>query len=143
MIWSSKDKRKMQNVSFDNVNDFLEFLPDDEYQITVKLREIVFDSIPNVIEHLSFNVPYYKVNRNICFIWPASILWGKSQTYNGVRLGFTNGYLIHDETNYLSRENRKQVYWHDYMSFHELDVDIIKSYIFEAVIIDNQFRKKK
>lgn len=110
----------MQNVSFRNIDDFLEYLPDNELKIVSFLRRLVFDCMPMATEQLAFNVPYYTVNRNVCFIWPASVLWGKKQTYQGVRFGFTNGNLISDDINYLDKGNRKQVYWKDFFDTGKL-----------------------
>ena len=107
---------KMQNVRFNNIDDFLAFLPDDELKLVEYLRRLVFRCVPDVSEKLSFNVPYYKRHRNICFIWPASVLWGKKKTYDGVRFGFTNGCLLADEAGYLEKGKRKQVYWKDFTS---------------------------
>lgn len=132
----------MQNVSFKNVDEFLEYLPDKELKIVELLRKVVFDCIPMAIEYLSFNVPFYKVNRTVCFIWPASVLWGKKQTYDGVRFGLTHGYLIPDKINYLNKGDRKQVYWRDFSNLRDIDVDLLKSYIFEALLIDKNSRTK-
>jgi hypothetical protein len=127
---------KMQNVSFHSVDEFLEFLPEDELKIVEYLRRIVFSCIPDATEKLSYNVPYYKRHKNICFIWPASVLWGKKKTYDGVRFGFVNGYLLTDERKYLSRGDRKQVYWIDFCHVKEIDVNLLKSFLFEALAID-------
>ena len=129
---------KMQNVQFRNIDDFLDFLPDEELKLVTILRDIVLDSIPMVTEHLSYNVPYYKVNSNICFIWPSSILWGKKKAYEGVRFGFTKGYLLTDEKGYLDKGNRKQVYWKDFKRVSDIDVEFLKLFIFEAVLLDQQ-----
>lgn len=129
---------KMQQVKFRSVDEFLEFLPPDERRITDALRKIVFDSIPGVTEKLAYNVPYYRRHKNICFIWPASVLWGKTKTYDGVRFGFTSGYLLTDEAGWLAKENRKQVYWRDFKSVTEIDIPLLKAYIYEAVLIDQQ-----
>ena len=131
-------KSKMQNVSFRSMEDFFEFLPEDEYNLVQFLRCIVFECIPYASEKLSFNVPYYTIQRNICFIWPSSVLWGKKKTYNGVRFGFAKGYLLDDESSYLDKGERKQIYWRDFTAINEIDVDLLKSYIFQAVIIDEQ-----
>lgn len=125
----------MQNVSFNSVDELLDFLPADELKITEALRKIVFDCIPDAVEKLSFNVPFYKRRTMICFIWPGSVSWG-SVTQKGVRFGFQNGNLLNDESNYLEKGNRKQVYWRDYHSINEIDADLLKSYIYEAVMID-------
>lgn len=99
---------KMQDVSFNDVNEFLDFLPDDERKIVNKLRKIIFDCAPEAVEKLSYNVRFYKQHRNFCFIWPSSVLWGKTKTYNGARLGFSNGYLLNDKFNTCKKgkENR-------------------------------------
>ncbi len=134
---------KMQNVSFRNVEEHLEFLPGNELLMVEFLRKLVFDCVPNITEKLSYNVPFYKKNKGMFFIWTASVLWGKRQSFEGVRFGFQQGYLLNDELNYLERGNRRQVYWKDFKSVNDIDVDILKTYIFEAVIIDEQFKIKK
>ncbi len=133
----------MQNVSFKNIEDFLEFIPEDELKMVELLRKIIGDCIPNITEKLSYNVPYYKLNKNICFIWPSSVMWGKKKTYKGVRFGFTNGYLLSDEISFLDKGDRKQVYWKDFENLNEIDVVLLKSYIFGAVEIDKQLSKNK
>ena len=133
----------MQNVSFNTIDELLEFLPEDERRIVVVLRKLILNCIPNVSEYLSYNIPCYKLNRSICYIWPGSVLWEKNKTFEGVRIGFNYGYLLRDESGYLDKGERKQVYWRDYMKINETDIGILKSCIFDAVEIDASFRKKK
>ncbi len=128
----------MQNVSFQSLDDFLEFLPEEERVITEKLRALVFDTLPEIGERLSFNVPYYRLHRDICFIWPASVLWGKTKAYDGVRFGFTYGHLLQDESHYFQLGNRKQVSYRDFHTPLEIDSDRIRSFLFEASILDEQ-----
>lgn len=134
---------KMQNVSFRNVDEFLDYLPENELKITEVLRELVFDCIPDVKEKLSYNVPFYKRHKSICFIWPASVLWGKTKTYSGVRFGFTNGYLLHDDTNYLNKDGRKQVYMKDFNNVLDIDTELMRSFLFESVLIDDNMKNNK
>lgn len=134
---------KMQSVSFRNISEFLEFLPEDELAITERLRKIVFSCIPDISEKLSYNVPFYKYHKTICFIWPASVLWGRKKTYSGVRLGFSNGYLLSDENGYLQKGNRKFVYWKDFRSTREIDTELVRAFLFEALVIDEQSGKSK
>lgn len=141
MFPSNKPKLKMQNVSFRNIDEFLEFLPEDEFQLVAFLRILIFNCIPDVNEKLCYNVPFYKGNKNICFIWPASVLWGKTKSYEGVRLGFTNGYLLTDEIGYLEKGNRKQVYMKDYRKLADINTDLLKSYLLEAALIDEKYIK--
>ncbi len=125
----------MQNVSFSSVDECLDFLPPDELKILLFLRKIIFSCIPDCTEKLSYNVPYYKRRKNICFLWPGSITWAKVGQ-KGVRMGFTCGNLLADERNYLEKGERKQVYWKDFTDVREIDVDLIRSFLFQALEID-------
>ena len=136
-------KRKMQNVNFADVEEFLAFLPEDELKIVERLRKIVFSCIPDCVEKLNYNVPFYKMHSNICFIWPSSVTWGENMKQRGVRFGFTNGYLLTDETGYLDKGGRKQVYWKDFYSLKEIVTELLKAYIFEAALIDEEKMREK
>jgi hypothetical protein len=131
-----KPKRRMQDVRFRTVDEFLDYLPEDQYAVTVALRDLVLDAIPDVMEHLAYNVPYYKRRSNICFIWPGAIPWGK-QISDTVRLGFTKGYLLEDTPGYLDKGTRKQVYWRDFRTVSDIDTDIVTAYLTIACEIDN------
>jgi hypothetical protein len=138
-------KRKMQNVKFKTINDCFDFLPENELEIALALRNILLETIPNCTEYLSFNVPFYKRHYSIAFIWPSSVLWGSKKTNKGVRLGFAKGYLLNDEIGFLVKENRKQVYWKDYTDLSQINENIIRSYLINAVEIDEMLalnRKK-
>lgn len=132
----------MQDVDFASVGEFLDFLSTDELEIVEELRELVFECIPNVEEKLSFNVPFYRRNYSICFIWPGSITWDGSG-HEGVRFGFNYGNLLNDESNYLDKGKRKQVYWKDFFSRKEIDTDLLRSYLYEAGLLDEQRAKLK
>jgi hypothetical protein len=138
-----QQKYKMQNVNFGTIDEFLEFLPDDELKMVELLRKIIFNCLPDIAEKLSYNVPFYKRHRNLFFIWPSSVLWGNKKTYTGVRLGFTNGYLMDDENGYLDKGDRKQVYFKDFVSITAIDVDLLKSCIYDAATVDEAFKKKR
>ncbi len=131
-----RKKLTMQDVRFASVEDFLAYLPEDELKLTEILRDIVFECIPNVKEKLSYNVPFYSLRKRICFIWPASVLWGKKQTYTGVRFGLTSGYLLADEHGYLEQGDRKQVYWRDIKSQRDIQEPILKELLYQAVEVD-------
>lgn len=133
----------MQSVSFNSVDEFLDYMPANELKIVERLRKIIFDCVPDITEKLSYNVPFYKKNKGMFFIWPESILWGKTKSYKGVRFGFQQGFLLADDINYLDKGERKQVYYKDYLTLKDIDTDLLKSYIYEAVLVDDQFSKKK
>jgi hypothetical protein len=125
----------MQPFKFDSIDEFLEFLPDQEREIVDILRSIVRECMPEAREKLSYNVPYYSLKSRICFIWPSSVPWGKVQP-NGVVLGFCKGFLLQDDLNYLEKGNRKQVYTKTFADKSEIYPDLLRSYLFEAIDLD-------
>ena len=133
---------KMQNVEFRNIGEFLDYLPDNEREVVDFLRQIIIESIPEYKEKLSYNVPYFSKYSRICFIWPASVPWGNVKM-DGVQLGFCKGYLLQDDSNYLEKGNRKQVYSKTFFDIKEIDVDVLRAYLFDAVDVDVEFRKNK
>jgi hypothetical protein len=88
-------------------------------------------------------VPFYKRHKTVCFIWPASVFWGSKKTYEGVRFGFANGYLMQDEIGYLNKGDRKQIYWRDFTSVSEIDISLLRAYLFEAMMIDDETKAIK
>lgn len=129
---------KFQNLNFNTIGDFLDHLPDTELEIVEELRRIVFECIPDAREKLSYNVPFFSRKRRICFIWPASVPWG-NVPMDGVQFGFTNGYLLNDDLNYLDKGSRKQVYTKTFYSIEDIDAELLRSYLFEALSIDDNF----
>jgi hypothetical protein len=132
---------KFQPVKFRNVDEFLEYLPENELVIVECLRQLIRDSIPECREKLAYNVPFYYKHSRICFIWPHSVPWGNVKI-NGVQLGFCNGYLLKDKPNYLEKGDRKQVTWKAFTSVNEIETDLLRSFIHEATIIDESMKRK-
>lgn len=66
---------KFQPVKFRNIGEFFDFIPENEREIVLALRQLILDSIPGCRERLAYNVPYYYLHSRICFIWPPSIPW--------------------------------------------------------------------
>lgn len=139
----SEEKRKMQNVKFASIDEFMDFLSDDEKKIVVALRNIVFDQVNGVKEKLSFNVPFYHRHKAICFIWPASVLWGSKKTFEGVQFGFTYGHLLSDYEQILEKGNRKQVYLIYYTDIKQIQPALLRSYLAEAEVIDLEMKNSK
>ncbi len=125
----------MQNVSFQSVGELLGFLPEDQLIIVERLRELVFECIPDVKEKLSFNVPFFRKNKSICFIWPGAVSWGNT-TWESVEFGFTHGNLLADKAGYLDRGTRKQVFSKRFSSIEEINEDLLREYLYEAAEID-------
>jgi hypothetical protein len=134
---------KFQDVKFKTIDEFLEYLPEEELKVVKLLRRIVFDCLPVISEKLSYNVPFYKQHKGLFFIWPSSVKWGKGHSWQGVRFGFQHGNLLTDPIGYLDKGSRKQVYWRNFLSVKDVDIDLLRSYIYEAAMADQQFKRKK
>lgn len=130
-----------QPIKFHAVAECLASLPDDERRVVDVLRELILTTIPDPVEKLSYNVPFYYRHRRICFIWPASVPWGKVPQH-GVKLGFVEGHRLPDETGYLEKDSRKQVYMKTFFDTKEIDADLLRAFLYEAVEIDKGYRKK-
>jgi len=130
----------MQNVKFDSVEEFFNYLPDNERKIVDLLRQVILDCIPDCTEKLSYNVPYYYRHYRICFIWPSSVPWGNVKV-DDVQLGFCNGNLLNDNINFLERGDRKQVNIKTFHDVKEIDIDLVRAYVYDAVNVDEQLRK--
>ncbi len=133
----------MQNVKFNSMGELLAFLPENQLLLVEHLRELIFECVPGIKERLSFNVPFFSKHKGICYIWPGAVSWG-SKTLDGVEFGFNYGYLLVDENNYLDRGNRKQVFSKRFHAVEEIDDEILRAYLFEAVENDEiMFREKR
>ena len=128
---------KIQPVKFNSIDDFLSFLPEDELKIVNFLRDLILSCIPFCTEKLSYNVPYYYLNKRILFIWPSSVPWGKVDK-GGVMIGFCKGYLLDDELGYLEGRDKKEIRSKTFYTNNEIDIDLLKTYIFSAVELDKK-----
>ncbi len=133
-------KNKYQpNVHYSNIEGFLESLSEKEKIIVENLRAIVLDTLPHCKEKLSFNVPFYALNKNICFIWPSSVGW--SGIKEGVALGFTHGSKLEAE-DFLSQGKRKSVCSKVFLSPQEIDPERIMSLLLASEILDKKITSK-
>lgn len=125
-------------IRFATAQELLDFLPADERGLMERLREFIISEAPELTERLSFNILAYKGRRDVCFIWPASVLWGGRKTYEGVRFGFSHADLLSDPSNYLERGGRKQVYWRDLQQVTTTDERMLRQLLREAVDRDHE-----
>lgn len=133
---------KMQDVSFANLDQFLDYLPEDQKEMVDLLRPIFIEALPGCKEKLSFNVPFYGRNKNISYIWPGAVPWGKKRP-PGVSIGFIQGYLLPDEEEYLDKGNRKFVRTKTFLQPNDIDEEILRFFLSEALEIDRRSDKKK
>lgn len=120
---------RFQPIDFQDLDDLYEFLPEDELRIVKLLRNLVYECIPEVKEKLSYNVPFFRLKKTICFIWPGSVPWGG--TFEGVQFGFTQGHLLsHD--GYLEAGKRKYVRIKTFKDHKEIDFERLRTLLYEA-----------
>ena len=123
------------------MEEFLDFLPEEERRIVEQLREIIFSCLPDAKEKLAYNVPFYYGYNRICYIWPGSVPWGRSQK-KGVDLGFCKGHLLADSS-YLSRGGRKEVYIKTFQNTRQISTGILSRLLYEAAGIDGDTARNK
>ena len=122
-------------IKFRSIQDFLNHISEDELLIVDTLRNLILEEIPDVKEKLSYNVPFYSRKQRICHIWPASIPWGNTPM-DGVQLGFSKGYLIDHPV--IEMGGRKEVGVMTLHKLHDIEEDLIRSLLLEALLIDNE-----
>lgn len=125
-------------LRFAMVGELLDFLPAVERALMDRLREFIVSEAPQLKERLSYNVLVYKLRRDVCFIWPASVLWGGKKTYEGVRFGFSHANLLDDPSGYLQKGSRKQVYWRDLQQVTMTDERMLAQLLAQAVARDQE-----
>lgn len=133
-----------------SVDELLMNLPRAEQVLVQRLRTLITECIPKATEHVYYDMglPFYRHNRLICYIWPASKSSGSkrssaTQNAKGTLLGFNQGNLMSNEDGVLKAEGRKQVYVMYFRSIKDVDENQVRALLFEAAMIDDQFRKKK
>lgn len=134
--------------NFASVDDLILSLPKEEQVLVRKLRALIIECLPKAEEKLSFGAPFYSHHKMICFIWPPSLQWGVQRkagkhAHKGVSLGFCQGHLIGNEDGALLQEGRKQVFTMYFTSLSQIREEQIRSLLFEAAMIDEQFAVKK
>lgn len=129
----------MQPFKFHSFQEFFDAISPKERFLVDLLRSTILESIPDCKEKLSYNVPYFYKNRNICFIWPASIPWG-NVPLDGVSLGFCYGNLLEDAEDYLDKGKRKQVYMKTFFEPTDITIETVMTLLKEAAEIDNLWK---
>ncbi|NGY37509.1 DUF1801 domain-containing protein [Flavobacterium sp. XN-5] len=124
-------------LDFNSIEEFLDYLPAEELAIVLFLRKIILECMPDCKEKLAHNVPFYYRHSRICYIWPASIPWGKVE--KGVAIGFCKNSSFRDETFETSIFTSNTLF----SSIEAIDVVSLKQQINEAILIDEQIVKAR
>ena len=124
-------------------SDFARALPREERLVFQRLRVLILETEPRLLEKINYGVPYFARNRMVCFIWPISAPHApiaKNQTWDDtiVSLGFCYGNKLSNEQGILLSEGRKQVYIIRLRSLTELQKleKPITEIVQEAVMVD-------
>jgi hypothetical protein len=81
----------------------IEFMMNQPYEkrlVMLAVRDIIFKINPDVIEKLSYGIPFYHLKGLFCYLNP---------TKNGLDLCFMDGVFIDDPYSVLTRGKRKRV----------------------------------
>lgn len=126
------------------VQEYIEDLASDERIIVKRLRDLILDTDPRIVEKLSYGVPYFFRNRRLFFLWPASALphstAGKTTTPK-VTMGFCYGNLLSNDQGLLQKGNRKQVFTISVNTLADINEALLRQVVNEALIADMAFPK--
>lgn len=131
-----------KEIKFEGIDDFFDYISLTEKPIVHYLRSLIAECLPPYAEKLSYNVPFYYINRRICFIWPGSVPWGGFK--DGVMFGFCQGNLLNDELGFFSSNATKVIRYKIFHSIAEIEAceHLLKTYLFMAAELDQSFKRK-
>lgn len=124
-----------QSIKFRSINDFFDYLPEEELKIVETLRKIIHESLPDIKEKLAYNVPFYYRHQRICYIWPASVPWGGLKS--GVSLGFIHGYLLEG----IEKKEGKKIASIHYDSVSEINIEQVQDLLWQAYDVDSKRKR--
>ncbi len=127
---------KFQKVSFHDYDEFFDYLPAEEQKLVQVLRSIILETIPEVTEKISYNVPFYSLRKRICYIWPSAIPWGGLVPGSGVALGFSRGREL--QADYLNGGKGRDVRYRLFSSVGEIDRQLLSDLLMSAVILESE-----
>jgi hypothetical protein len=119
----------------DNLDELYDSLPEDERLIAMVLRELIFETLPDISEKKSYGGPFYFGKKMICYVWPASITWGGKRQGEGVTLGFGQAKKL-NHGGFLAFGNRKRIGSHVFLAPEEIDVERVVELLNSAWEVD-------
>ena len=124
-----------QKINFRSVANFLAHLPPEELKLVEALRDIIRDTLPDAREKLAYNVPFYYRHRRICYLWPASVPWGRVK--EGVIVGFVRGGEMGTLSPTPSGKGLDRV---TFLHPSDIDEELLRAQLFEAAELDDLSR---
>ena len=119
----------------DNLDELYDGLPKEERLIAAVLRELIFETLPEIREKKSYGAPFYFGRKMICYVWPASITWGGKRQGEGVTLGFSQAKTL-NHGGFLAFGNRKSIGSHVFKTAEEIDVERVIDLLNNAWEVD-------
>ena len=116
----------------ETINSFISTLPEEEKKMTLRLREIILETNPSFEEKFAYGVPYFYLNKRVCFVWPTSV--PRSGFKSGVIFGISNGVILKKKFDIISCGSCKVVGWIQYHNLKEIKPRIVKEILTEAII---------
>lgn len=123
-----------------NIDQLYDELPEPERTTALILRQLVLETIEVKKEKLSWSAPFYYGHSPICFIWPASIPWGKLD--KGVALGFWRGKLL-SQQDFFDVNHTKYTFRKVFYGPEEIEIEVIQSLLLEAASLDEEIHQSK
>jgi hypothetical protein len=129
----------------ETVDDFIFALSKSEQVIVKQLRDLIFEAEPRIQEKLSYRVPYYFLRRRICFLWPESVMPGRTHKRKipTVTLGLCYGSSLSNAEGLLISGGRKQVCTIDIHSPSDIVIPKLLDVLHEAILLDEWSERKK
>lgn len=119
------EKRKIKEV-----NQYISDLPGDIQEITVALRNILFESSPELIEEFKWSMPNYSYNGLVCYLQTSK---------KHVSLGFHKGNELQEkDTKQLLQGTGKTMRHIRIKKMEEIQPKVFTSLIEEAVALNKE-----
>jgi hypothetical protein len=130
------------SIKINSLLQLFDLLPGDERIIVDVLRQIIIENLPaSHKEKISYNVPFFCINRGICIIWPSTVSGGGIK--KGVLLGFWHGNKLRDIDNYLTHGTNNKIFYKIFYTPEDIDEKAIAKLLKEAVRVDLSFLNER
>ena len=108
-----------------------------EYQtITNKLQKIIKQTLPKAKEGIKWGVPFYAINKNICFL-----SYHKSEDKLLPTLSFYNGNIMFDNHRLFENTSHVKIKVIRFTELNEEIEEVLKDYLEQAGEIDRSMKK--
>lgn len=118
---------------FQSTEHFLEYHAEHS-AILETLRRIVLSCSDHIREGIRYNTPFYDYKGMLLYI---------SLNKKYVYIGFVHGISMSDEAGVFASNTLKQIRQIHYKSLRDIDEEVLRNYVFEAMLIQDEREKLK